>query len=60
MIKNQTSLSLSDKSDILDKVCSIAMADGELQNAEEKVIKEMALVLGLTSAYVDSVIKKFK
>ena len=60
MIKNQTSLSLSDKSDILDKVCSIAMADGELQNAEEKAIKEIALVMDLTSAYVDSVIKKFK
>ena len=59
-IKDKSALSLSDKSDILDKVCSIAMADGELQKAEEKAIKEIALKIDLTKSYVDSVIKKFK
>ena len=59
-IRDKSALSLSDKSDILDKVCSIAMADGELQKAEEKAIKEIALKIDLTKSYVDSVIKKFK
>ena len=51
-------LSLSEKSDILDKVCVIALADGVLQENELIVIKKISSILGLTKNYVDSVLKK--
>ncbi len=52
--------SLSDKSDILDKVCSVAMADGKIQDAEINAMKEISREMDVTSSYVDSLVKKFK
>ena len=58
LLKNMDKLSLSEKSDILDKVCVIALADGVLQEKELIVIKKISSILGFTKNYVDSVIKK--
>jgi uncharacterized tellurite resistance protein B-like protein len=58
MLKSMDKLSLSEKSDILDKVCTIAMADGILQKKELIVIEKISSILGFTKNYVDSVIKK--
>ena len=58
--RESSRISLSDKSDILDKVCSIAMADGKIQDLEIKAMKEIAKEMEVLSSYVDSLLKKFK
>ena len=58
--KEFSRITLSDKSDILDKVCSVAMADGEIQDAEINAMKEIAREMDILSSYVDSLIKKLK
>ena len=58
--KEFSRITLSDKSDILDKVCSVAMADGKIQDAEINAMKEIAREMDILSSYVDSLIKKLK
>ena len=58
--KEFSRITLSDKSDILDKVCSVAMADGKIQDAEINAMKEIAREMDVISSYVDSLVKKFK
>jgi len=58
--KEFSRITLSDKSDILDKVCSVAMADGKIQDAEINAMKEISREMDVTSSYVDSLVKKFK
>ena len=58
--KEFSGITLSDKSDILDKVCSVAMADGKIQDAEINAMKEIAREMDILSSYVDSLIKKLK
>tara|TARA_Y100001958_G_scaffold123549_1_gene90868 strand:+ start:1131 stop:2303 length:1173 start_codon:yes stop_codon:yes gene_type:complete len=58
--KEFSGITLSDKSDILDKVCSVAMADGKIQDAEINAMKDIAREMDILSSYVDSLIKKLK
>lgn len=51
-------LSLSEKSGILDKVCSIALADNFLQIEEKNTMNEIIKLLGINKSYLESIIKK--
>ena len=59
-LNKNSKLSLSEKSDILDKVCSIALVDDFLQTSEKKTIYAIAKSLGINKTYVESVIKKLQ
>lgn len=59
-LKKENNLSLSDKSDILDRVCSVAACDGEMQKKEKDAIYEICKLMNLKENYVKSVIKKFE
>jgi len=59
-IKKGNNLSLSDKSDILDRICSVAACDGQIQTKENDVIYKISNLLDLKENYVKSVIRKFE
>lgn len=59
-LKKQDNLSLSEKSDILDRICSVAACDGQMQNKEKDAIYEISGLLDLKDNYAKSLIKKFE
>ena len=53
-------LTLSEKSDLLDKISLVAAVDGDLHQNEKKVLYSVAKILDLPKNYVDAVLNKIQ
>ena len=54
----ECNFSLSEKSDLLDKISLVASADSELHEKEREVLYKVAKLLDMPKTYVDAIIKK--
>ena len=54
----ECNLSLSEKSDLLDKISLVASADSNLHKNEREVLYKVAKLLDVPKSYVDAIIKK--
>ena len=56
----ECNLSLSEKSDLLDKINLVASADSDLHKNEREVLYKVAKLLDMPKSYVDAIIKKIE
>ena len=56
----ECNFSLSEKSDLLDKICLVAAVDGDLQKNEKEVLYAVTKLLDLPKNYTVAMIKKIK
>ena len=56
--KNKNKISYAISTRLIDSICSVAIVDNNLNDAEVSALEEICKLLGLNKAYLDTVIRK--